>query len=156
MIIRTSFYYVKDKMIAEDIAQEVFIKAFTKMEEFRGSSSLETWLYRITVNHCKDYIRSWSYRKLQVTHLFDHNQAGGDLPEEVAIHRARGKALFAKVMELPVKYREVILLYFFEERKTKEIAELLGDKESTVRVRIARALQRLRISIDEEGLLWNT
>lgn len=63
MVMRTAYYYVKDQMVAEDIAQEVFLRAYKKMDEFLRESSVATWLYRITVNACKDYLRSWSYRK---------------------------------------------------------------------------------------------
>lgn len=149
MVIRTAYYYVKDKMVAEDIAQEVFLKAFQKIEDFRGASSVETWLYRITVNHCKDYVRSWAYRKLLVQQQFDRTRDEGDLPEDVLVKKHRGEELLAMVMQLPVKYREVILLHYFEELKVKEIAEILSDKETTVRVRIMRALKKLRFQIEE-------
>ncbi|MCX7569369.1 sigma-70 family RNA polymerase sigma factor [Tumebacillus sp. DT12] len=156
MVIRTAYYYVKDKMIAEDIAQEVFLKAYAKIEEFRGTASVETWLYRITVNHCKDYVRSWAYRKLLVQQHFERARDEGDLPEDVLVKKHRGEELLAMVMKLPVKDREVILLHYFEELKVKEIAEILSDKETTVRVRMMRALKKLRQKVEEEeayGLL---
>jgi RNA polymerase sigma-70 factor (ECF subfamily) len=143
MVIRTAYYYVKDQMVAEDIAQEVFLRAYRKMNEYRGDASVATWLYRITVNACKDYLRSWSYRKLVFTQTFSDRQADESTEQEV-LRKLNQNELAAKVMKLPIKYREVIVLHYFEQLKSREIAELMNLKESTVRVRISRGIAKLK------------
>lgn len=143
MILRTAYYYVKDQMVAEDIAQEVFLRAYRKMDEYRGEASVATWLYRITVNASKDYLRSWSYRKLIITQTFQDRQSDHSTEQEV-LQKLNENELVEKIMELPVKYREVLVLYYFESLKSREIAKMLGLKESTVRVRISRGLEKLK------------
>ena len=63
-VLRTAYMYVKDIHTAEDIFQEVFIKADRNKESFRGESSVKTWLIRITVNACKDYLKSAYNRRV--------------------------------------------------------------------------------------------
>jgi len=151
LVIRTAFYYVQDRMIAEDIAQDVFLKAYEHIADFRGTSSVETWLYRITVNQCKDFMKSWSYRKLQVMHTFGFTPLSREgLPEPELLVKDGRQALLTKIMALPLKDREVILLHYFEGMALHDIAALLHDNESTVRARIARARKKLRVSIGEE------
>ncbi|WP_369385783.1 sigma-70 family RNA polymerase sigma factor [Mesobacillus boroniphilus] len=69
-IIRLAYTYVRSHQAAEDITQEVFLKCYEKMHLFRGDSSYKTWLYKITVNKCKDYLKSWSYKNIIFTELF--------------------------------------------------------------------------------------
>jgi DNA-directed RNA polymerase specialized sigma24 family protein len=70
MVVRLAYTYVKQKQIAEDISQEVFISCYTNLDTFKNKSSYKTWLYRITVNKCKDYFRSWSYRNMSYQDFF--------------------------------------------------------------------------------------
>ncbi|WP_317987114.1 sigma factor [Sutcliffiella rhizosphaerae] len=67
---RLAYSYVKDKETAKYIVQNVFVKCYTKLNEFRHESSLKTWLYRITINECKDYLKSWNYRKTRLLDLY--------------------------------------------------------------------------------------
>ena len=69
-VIRIAYTYLKQKQMAEDVAQEVFIKCFEKMDSFRNESSYKTWLIRITVNHCKDVLKSWTFKNLYFTDIF--------------------------------------------------------------------------------------
>jgi RNA polymerase sigma factor (sigma-70 family) len=64
MVIRLAFTYVKQKQLAEDISQEVFISCYKNLTTFQNKSSYKTWIYRITVNKCKDLLRSWSFKNL--------------------------------------------------------------------------------------------
>ena len=66
-LLRLAFTYVKDKQIAEDIVQDVLMKAFEKQSDFRGEASYKTYLYRLTINRSYDYLRSWSYKNTVVT-----------------------------------------------------------------------------------------
>jgi RNA polymerase sigma factor (sigma-70 family) len=63
-VVRLAFTFVKKEQLAEDIAQEVFIKCYQNLDAFRNESSYKTWVYRITVNLCKDRLRSWSFRNI--------------------------------------------------------------------------------------------
>lgn len=155
LVYRTAYFYVKDASIAEDIAQEVFLRAYKHMDEFRGDAKVSTWLYRITSNACKDYLRSWSHRKLVVTHLFSPEKTSESAEQEV-LRSLEEDELLRHVIRLPLKYREVIVLYYFEQLKSREIAELLDTKESTIRVRISRGLEKLKKALTGGDEQWET
>ncbi|MCM3621852.1 sigma-70 family RNA polymerase sigma factor [Brevibacillus borstelensis] len=143
LVFRTVYYYVKNRAIAEDLTQEVFVKAFQKFDSFREDANPKTWLYRIAINTAKDYLRSWNHRHLLFTSVF-YEKSSSQTIEQQVMQQFQNDELVQNVMGLPTKYREVIVLYYFEEMRTPEIAEILALKESTVRVRLSRGLEKLR------------
>lgn len=142
---RLTYTYVKDHAAAEDVTQEIFLTVYLKMDSFTGKSSIRTWVYAIAINKCKDYLRSWHVRKMAVQEnikdLLTSKQNGPDKEFEV---KEEGSQLVDEVLRLPVKYREVILLYYYRELSIKEISEILGIGESTVKVRLHRGREKLR------------
>lgn len=62
-VIRIAYTYLKQQQLAEDVAQDVFIKCYEKMDSFRNESTYKTWLIKIRVNKCKDVLKSWSLKK---------------------------------------------------------------------------------------------
>jgi len=140
---KIAYYYVRDRYQAEDIAQEVFCRVYRHLDRFRGESGDYTWIYRITVNLCKDYLRSAYFRRMipwGEFRLVDNLKQR----EERMFQRVEGGEIFQKVMALPLKYRTVTALYYFEEMSTAEIAEILHVKENVVRTRLHRARKILR------------
>ncbi|WP_404443364.1 sigma-70 family RNA polymerase sigma factor [Sutcliffiella horikoshii] len=114
-IVKLAYSYVKDFNIAEDISQEVFITYFNNLDIFRGESSVKTYLYRITINKCKDYLKSWNYRKVKITEMFgrvvaDHTST----PEQPFLEKEHVTDLADFVLALPLKYREVVFLFYYE------------------------------------------
>jgi RNA polymerase sigma-70 factor (ECF subfamily) len=152
-VINFAYSYVKDYYVAQDIAQDVFLKAFAKGESFRGQSSVKTWLLSITANRCKDYLRSWAHRS--VTHDEDEvislKPSTADTEQE-AIERLARDELWTLVGKLPLKYREVIVLFYQRELSGHEIAEVLGTSEESVRTRLHRGRALLRHMLEEGGL----
>lgn len=134
-----AFSYVKDWGIAEDIVQDVFIKALRNYESFRGESSLKTWLYSITANQCKDYLKSSYFKRVVLSNVFPSNHK----KDEYKVHNTNDE-LSNAIFELSVKYREVIMLYYYEGLRLKEIASLLQLKEATVKTRLQRARTLMR------------
>ncbi len=142
-VIRLAYYHVRDRYLAEDIAQEVFCRAYKNIAKFRNMSSYYTWLYRITVNLCRDVKASAYFRHMRPLHSTEASaQAAQDEAEQ-------GGEVFAAVMSLPEKYRTVISLYYFDDMATPDIARTLGLKEATVRTRLARARELLRTKLEE-------
>ncbi|PLT31036.1 sigma-70 family RNA polymerase sigma factor [Peribacillus deserti] len=138
-ILWLAYSYVKDKSIAEDITQEVFISCYNHLADFRGEASLKTWLYRITGNRCKDVMKSWSFKSKKITQsLFDDHHSLEQTPEEAVLKRIEDRELSLKVLALPIKYREVIYLHYFEDYKIEEISSLLGIKSNTIKTRLHR------------------
>ncbi|MEI5908303.1 sigma-70 family RNA polymerase sigma factor [Bacillus spongiae] len=119
-VLYTAFSYVKDYEVAEDIAQEVFVKAYKQLEQFRGDSSLKTWIIRITINQSKDYLRSWYYRKVLLSNKISLFVKGKEeTPEFEVLLKEESDQLIKHVLSLPIKFREVLFLYFFEELTLK-------------------------------------
>ncbi|GAX88525.1 RNA polymerase factor sigma C [Effusibacillus lacus] len=147
-VINLAYSYVKDRMQAEDIAQDAFLKAFAHLDRFQYQSSLKTWIYRITINCAKDHLRSALFRKLlpSADPLSLHSQASASAEEQV-MDSIFKKLIWDAVFQLPVKYREVVVLYYREGFPISEISEILGIKEETARTRLKRAREKLETQI---------
>ncbi|WP_198162686.1 sigma-70 family RNA polymerase sigma factor [Halobacillus mangrovi] len=148
-----AYSYVKDHSIAEDITQETFIKAYQKYPTFRDQSSIKTWLYKINVNLCKDHLKSSYIRRVvkKGADLFRSIPAKDGTPEERLIIKSNDEELVDQVLKLEKKYREIIILYYFEEFEIKELAEVLKTSPNTVKTRLRRARQLLQDQLTTEG-----
>ena len=120
-LLRLAYTYVKNKQAAEDIVQDVLLKAFEQHEQFRGEASYRTYLYRMTINRSYDYLRSWSYKNTIVTEKIQQIFKGTKSAEQEVIILSENRLLGETVLNLPVKYREVIILYYYKEFKIEEI-----------------------------------
>ena len=144
-ILKLTYSYVKNYQVAEDISQEVFITCYMKIDEFKGESTLKTWLYRITINKCKDYLKSWSYKYFILTDNISRFSESEEknTPERLLILSEEKKQLIHNIMNLPVKYREVLYLYYYEQLNIREISMLLGINENTLKSRMVKSKELL-------------
>jgi RNA polymerase sigma-70 factor (ECF subfamily) len=137
---RLIYTYVKDVQLAEDILQDVFVIIFHQIDTFKGKSSFRTWIYRVTSNKCKDHLKSWHFKNLRFTDkLTNFRKQASDSPEELTIRKQSEENVAKIVLSLPVKYRELIVLYYYKELSTLEISELLQENKSTIKTRLRRA-----------------
>lgn len=145
-VLQLAYLYLKDRDLAEDVFQEVFTRVHTRGRTFRGEASPKTWLYRITVNCCRDKLRSGALRRLVLAgeELIAALAPPEPAVEEQVLAQADRSALMEAVLSLPVEYREVVLLYYYEEMGTAEVAAALGLSPGTVRSRLFRARARLK------------
>jgi len=127
--------------MVDDITQEVFITIYRKLKFFRFESQFTTWLYRITVNKCKDYLRKMNVRKIftPIKDDEDFTFTGSSLEEEDI-----SKIVMHAVSKLPVKLRMPLLLKDIEGFSYQEIAETLECEMGTVKSRIFRAREKLK------------
>lgn len=150
-LIRMAFMYVKDWPSAEDIVQETFISYFKNLHKFQNRSTVKTYLTRIMINKCHDHLRSWKNKKQLFTQLFNHLPAKNSTPEEWLIKTDEQSELVSEILKLSVKYREVILLYYYQELTTLEISVVLKCPENTVKTRLSRARLQLKNHVDLES-----
>ncbi|MEY9973965.1 RNA polymerase sigma factor (sigma-70 family) [Lysinibacillus sp. RC46] len=145
--LRVAYLYVKDWAIAEEIVQDVFFAYYQQQERFEQRSSLKTYLVKITVHKSHDYLRSWKNKRHI---LFEklHIGASKRTPETNLLEEDERRILTASLFELPITYREVIILYYYQELKVREIAEVLACTENTVKTRLRRARQILQEKLD--------
>jgi RNA polymerase sigma-70 factor, ECF subfamily len=139
------YSYVKDWGITSDLVQEVFVSIYTKLDGFEGRSSYKTWVYSIAINRAKDYLKSWHYRHMAVAEkVAFYLRDGSRTPEEVVIDNDTHKELLKAVWALPVKYKEVILLHYYQDLSVSEISEALGIPIKTIKTRLLRAKEKIR------------
>ncbi len=136
--------YVKDKALAHEFVQDIFIKVFEKLPGFRNQSSFSTWLYTITVNHCIDYSRRKSKH-----HIIEYmtSETLPDVVDDLIPDEEENEPMydrFIKVLsKLPEKHRHMIDLRYLQNKQMKVICEELGMNESAVKMRIKRAREAL-------------
>ncbi|MGN7477524.1 sigma-70 family RNA polymerase sigma factor [Solibacillus silvestris] len=152
-LLRLSYTYVKNKEAAEDVVQDVLLKAFEQRGQYRGEASYRTYLYRMTINRSYDYLRSWSYKNTVLTNKIQQIFQGGKSTEQQVLTISENRALGKAVLDLPVKYREAIILYYYKELKIAEIAELLSCSDNTVKTRLRRGREKLKSTL--EGGAWD-
>ena len=139
---------------AEDMAQEVFLKISKSLDNFRGESSISTWVYRIATNAAMDRVRSPAYRSCVASAPVDDSGEAGEAiaaiannvssVEEDAIRSEMSGCVQDLVAQLPENYRTVLVLSETEGMKNSEIAEVLGVSLETVKIRLHRARARLK------------
>lgn len=147
-IARLAFTYTKNEQLSEDIAQEVFLKCYEHLDNFRKESSYKTWLYRITVNLCKDKLRSWSFRNIVLTEFFSKIKSTSKSPEMELLGQEDKQLIAEKILALPVRYRELIILYYYEELSYSQIADLLHLRLPTIKSRLHRARVLLKKALE--------
>ncbi|GKX66445.1 sigma-70 family RNA polymerase sigma factor [Inconstantimicrobium mannanitabidum] len=111
----------------------VFVKVFKQNNTFTNSEHEKAWIIRVTINECKDFMRSFWKKRFCCTSAVT-----------LAIENTENREVVSLVLELPEKYRSVVYLYYFENYSTAEIAKLLDRKETTVRTQMKRARELLK------------
>jgi RNA polymerase sigma factor (sigma-70 family) len=135
MIIKLAFTYVKNISDAEDIAQEVFLSLLKKDDHFDNKEHEKAWLIRVTINKCKNQLRS-SWNRLKVP-----------LDEELSYIPKEDSEVLTSIFCLPQKYRTVIHLYYYEDYSINEIAMLLNKKPATVGTWLSRGRNLLKTKL---------
>ena len=135
MVYRVALHCLAYPPDAEDAVQEVFLRLYTEEKLFESGEHLRRWLIRVTLNVCRDTLKSpWRKRRVPLDTVPD--QPLFDAPEQGELYQA--------VMALPEKYRVTLYLFYYEELSTKEIAELLGLRQTAVTTRLSRGRELLK------------
>lgn len=136
-VYKLAYSYMRNRQDTDDIYQEVFLRFFRKKPEFESEEHEKAWFIRTTINCCKSYFLSgWVKRTMAMEERTMGREDSYEMEER--------SELFYAVMELPVKYRTVIHLFYYEGYTVKEIAGLLEEKVTTITTRLSRGRERLR------------
>lgn len=144
--------FLGDDQHAEDVTQEVFLRVFRKLESFRGESKFSTWLFRVTVNGCKNKRRS--LERLQRFDPDRFREARRDTeapPERFIDDRTLGGRIDEALDTLSAEQRTVLLLKALDELSYREIGDLCGQSENQVRGKLYRARKAFRSALAELG-----
>jgi RNA polymerase sigma-70 factor (ECF subfamily) len=134
-----AYFICKQRDLADDIAQEVFIKAFRGISSFRGECTVKTWLLKITRNTAYSYRRKSFFRKVVLLEFISGERPSA---EKEFLDRHLTDEIWGIVLLLPIQYREALLLHALHGLSMEEIAEALGIPEGTVKSRIHRGRQK--------------
>ena len=139
-VYRVALHALGSPQDADDAVQEVFLRLYTAQKPFEGEEHLRRWLLRVTVNWCRDVLRSpWRRRRVPLDQL----------PADPEFKEPEQQALYQTVMALPERYRMVLVLFYYEELTVMEIAALLGLEVSAVTTRLSRARAKLKQQLGE-------
>ena len=126
----------------EDLLQEIFLQAFRKMGTFKGDSAIGTWLYRLALNHCLDFVRSKQAKMGKMTETLD---AEGSFEPAARLESPIARIDLERALaKLPPGCREVFVLHDVEGFDHKEVGQMLGIAEGTSKSQIFRARMKLR------------
>lgn len=151
---RLIYTYVKNDADTDDITQEVFVTIYEKLHTFQGKSTLRSWMYSIAINKSKDYLRSWNKRNQRIKEkltLSAKNNNHVEFLEDRLIEQDEKQRLLANIMDLPLKYREVLILFYFKDFSTVEISSIIGVTEAAIRTRLKRGRDKLKQKLMERG-----
>lgn len=153
-----AYKFTNDYDETQDLAQEVFLKVYRQVKNFRGDSKLSTWIYRISVNTCLDWkkkknrLKSINFSSMvneenkdQTIDIKDESM----LPDEVILKGEDQKQVHKLIYELSDKYKTVLIMYHFNEMSYSDIASALNIPQRTVETRLYRARRMLKDKISK-------
>lgn len=139
------------------MVQDIFVKAYTKINTFEERSKFSTWIYALALNYCRDYaknIRRKNSRFSELGETFVDSQRSDELPpDELVEVKQRDSALFREIEKLPVEQSEPLLMKYRDGMSYKAISEKTGLSVSALKVRVHRARQELKKRMDMEGVI---
>lgn len=142
-ILSLCYSYTKDYQEAEDLSQEVFIKLYNSIDNFRGECSLATYIYKITVSKCLDYVRKNRFKNLFTGLIKDEEDRTESFEDKGYIKQC--------IVALPEKFKTPVILHYYMGLSYKEIGDILNITAKNVEGRIYRAKQRLKKELESEG-----
>ena len=159
-----SYRMLREREVAEEIAQDVFVSVYQHIEGFQGNSKFSTWLFRVVANHCHNKSKYLRRRKHKMQDSIDApiESEDGDMrrelpdepgrsPEELAVRRKMNEAIQEAIGHLDEDHRVIVLLRDVEDMSYEEIGEVLGLPEGTVKSRLHRARNELRTRLSRMG-----
>jgi RNA polymerase sigma-70 factor (ECF subfamily) len=156
-VFSTVFNYTHDHEEARDLTQEIFIKLYNNLQNYKNKASFSTWLYRIAVNRCIDWTRKKRLHTISAFNdssdeeidIYDTIADSGGGPEELLI-KQENRAYVRKVVEdLPEIYKTAIILYYFEDFSPQEISDITDIPKRTIETRLYRGKNLLKLRLEE-------
>ena len=149
-VYRLAYDLTSNRHDAEDLSQEVFLKAYRSLQQFRGDAKWSSWLYRITVNTCYDHYKSGTTKIMKHTEDIENDKSNnvfcGDaaLPDKSADAKMIQENIDRALHQLTSRERSVFVLRHYHDLPLKQIAETLEITDGTVKTLLFRAIQKLR------------
>jgi RNA polymerase sigma factor (sigma-70 family) len=146
--------FLKSPEAAEDAMQEVFVKMMRHASQFQGDAKLSTWLFSITANWCRDYLRKSDNKPKETEDVLVSLPASADTAPDRSFERRENELLIQRALQaLTAEQREAILLSRYQGLSYAEIAQIAGCSEGAVKTRVFRAMETLKklLTVDARG-----
>ncbi|MFT7637486.1 MAG: RNA polymerase sigma-70 factor (ECF subfamily) [Candidatus Omnitrophota bacterium] len=150
-VIQLAYVYLKNYEDARDASQDIFVKTYEKLRQFRKQSKFSTWLYRVAVNHCLDLLRRNNMKFNNNECIFENIATTELSPSQKSSLLFRDDALKRAVQKLSTQQQIIIILRYFENNSIKEVAEILRLSSGTIKAATSQAIQNLKKIIITEG-----
>lgn len=152
-LLNLAYRFCRDRSRAEEMTQEVFLKAYRALRDWREDAAFSTWLFALATNHYRTAIRREPFRFVAIGKIADLVGAGRDAYTAMR-EQDRDQAVRAAVLALPARYRDALTLFYFHEMNISATAQSLGVSEGTVKARLlrGRGLIREKVARDLTGL----
>ena len=145
-IVNIAYYYLGNLEDAKDVCQETCLKLYQKLSSFRGASKVTTWIYRITVNTCIDYLRKGKKTVVLEEAVIKDNKDQDQMIAAMDEHDQRLRIV--KTLEaLPLRQKNVVILKHFQGLTLKQISKVLGCSESSAKTHLYRGLENLKTKL---------
>lgn len=146
--------FEKDSDEVEELAQEIFVKAYEKLRQFNENSKFSTWLYTIAMNHCRDYAKNVRRKNHRISEMdsgfLDSNYTEQQTPHLKMEIKEWGQLLMKSLLQLSDDYSEPFLMKYRDGMSYKTMSEETGVSESALKVRVHRARKELKILLENE------
>jgi RNA polymerase sigma-70 factor (ECF subfamily) len=152
-VFRLAFRMTGSTQDADDLTQETFLRAFQSLGRFRAGERIFPWLYTVSLNVIRNHLRK--------ANALQEDSARNDAPEaadprnnpaEAAIGRERVRRLQGYLLRLPVPVREALVLRYYEDMSFEDIASVTGDTLSSVKMKVYRGLEKIRLMMVTDGI----
>ncbi|WP_042169937.1 RNA polymerase sigma factor [Paenibacillus gorillae] len=148
-VLRTAVLLLRDRHLAEDVSQDVFIDVYRKINQLKADRSLRAWLIAMTVNRCRERMRRASWKRLLFRERLEEEAGAAIGPGSEGW--AVSATIQSIIMALPLRYREVIVLHYYQDMAIADIAETLDEPEGTIKSKLQRGRKLLKTSLVEGG-----
>lgn len=146
-LLKTIYLIVKSEKEAEDIVQETFIRVFKYINNFKGTSSIYTWIYRIAHNVTMDFLKS----SIPTIPYEDYLESYDGMEDSVILNMEVDDIKLA-LDDLKIIYKEALVLFYFDDLSIREISQILDEKEGTIRSRLSRGRLELKKFLVKEEI----
>jgi RNA polymerase sigma-70 factor (ECF subfamily) len=147
-IMNIAYSYVSNYEDAKDISQEIFLKLYKKLKYFKGKSKISTWIYRVSINTCIDFLRK-KKKSVSLDERIVKNKEEHSKIEDIE-KKDMNEILKKKIKHLPARQKNVIILKHLQGLKISEISKILKCSESSVKTHLCRAIDNLRKNWSKE------
>lgn len=154
-LLRTALAITGDRATAEEAVQDTLLQVCRKISSYKGDSSLLTWIFRININIAKNKLRSSWFKKVSLHDpgeaLFTNLPFKDQGPEENLLTQERHNEVLECLKILPLKYREVVVLFYIQELTTAELSSILNQSAGTIKSKLSRGRILLKQKLEERG-----